>query len=194
MNHGIRTLALAGALAAGMPLAAQAAASGDATQYHIGDILVGSVLPQEIVTGPVPFDSPYAALTSAQKAVLSNDYENLSAGDEPPFPLYGIRHMIKPLIPFAETWNSEGPLIASAEVDSWGNAVAVTVYRSPDPQVTRLVSGAMTFEKYKPASCSGRPCSMQYVLRLNFPGRNALPVTTIALHPYDGVPGQLMRR
>jgi len=193
MSHGIRTLALCAALGVGASSAAQAAA-GDARQYQVADVLTGSVVPQAIITGPLPFDSTYAALTAEQKAVLSDEYESLPRGDEPPFPAYGIRHMVRPLISFVETYNPVGPLIAAAEIDSRGNAVAVTVYQSPDPQLSRLVTGAMTFEKFKPASCKGKPCAMQYVLRVNFPGRTSMPLTTIALHPYDGAPVDVVRR
>jgi len=47
--------------------------------------------------------------------------------------------------------------------------------------LTRLVSGALNLEKYKPASCQGQPCRMQFVLRLDFPDRRSLPVTNLEL-------------
>jgi hypothetical protein len=192
MSHGIPSLALSGILALGASFAAQAAA-GDARQYYVTDNIVGSMLPQEIISSPVPFDGTYATLTAGQKAVLFQDYENLSPGDEPPFPLYGVRHLVKPLVPFADTWNPVGPLVASVEVDSRGNARAVTVYSSPDSRMTRIVSGALAFEKYKPASCGGQPCTMQYVLRLNFPARHAMPVEEVAFHHYDQATGDFTR-
>ena len=193
MSHAIRSIALSGVVALSATFAAQAATDG-ARQYHVTDVIVGSVLPQDIITGPLPFDSTYAGLTSEQKAVLFQDYESLGAGDEPPFPLYGVRHLVKPLISFADTWNPVGPMVASVEVDSKGNATSVTVYQSPDPQLTRLLGGALAFEKYKPASCKGQPCTMQYVLRLNFPERHPMPVQEIAFHHYDPVTGDFTRR
>jgi hypothetical protein len=190
MSHGFRSLALCSAVALAAPLAAHAqapsqAAGGPAAVYHVSDIIVGSIVPQVIVTGPVPFESSYASLTAAQKAVLNQDYESLAAGDEPPYPLYGVRHLIMPLISYAETYSPIGPLVASVEVDSKGNAIAVKVYRSPDPEMSRLLSGAMAFEKYKPASCKGQPCRMEYVLRVNFPDRHGMPVQELAFHHYD---------
>jgi len=184
MRHAIRTLALSGVVAAAVPFTVQAA-TDDARQYHVKDVLAGSVLAQAIINGPVPFDSTYAELTPEQKAVLFQEYESLSLGDEPPFPLYGVRHAIRPLIPFAETWNPVGPLVASVDVDSKGDAIAVTVYKSPDPQLTHLVSSALALEKYKPGTCQGQPCRMQYVLRLDFPDRRASPVQVLAFRRYD---------
>jgi hypothetical protein len=188
MSPGFRSLAICGAVALAAPLAAQAeaqAAADSALAYHISDIIVGSVVPQAIINGPVPFDSTYAGLTQGQKAVLNQDYENLAAGDEPPYPLYGVRHLVQPLISYAETYSPIGPMIASVEVDSKGDAVAVKVYRSPDPEMARILSGAMALEKYKPASCSGQPCRMEYVLRLYFPDRHGMPVQELAFHHYD---------
>ena len=185
MSHDIRTLALSGALAIGASFAAQAAAGGEAYPYRVTDLIVGSVVPQDIITSPLPLDATYAVLTSSQKAVLFADYENLPPGDEPPYPLYGVHHLIKPLVRFAETWPPVGPLVASVEVDSQGNAVGATVYRSPDPQLSRLVNGALMLEKYKPASCHGQPCKMEFVLRLDFPERRLGPVQEIAFHRFD---------
>jgi hypothetical protein len=184
MTEGIRILVLSAVVAAGASSTA-AAAVDEGAQYHVRDVLVGSVVAQDIIDSPMPFDSTYAELTPDQKAVLFQDYESLSPGDEPPFPLYGIRHLVRPLVPFVETWNPTGSLVASVDVDSKGDAQSVTVYKSPDPQLARLASKAMALEKYKPGVCHGQPCRMQYLLRLDFPNRRATPVTVLPLRSYD---------
>jgi hypothetical protein len=185
MACDVRTLALVCGIAVGTSFATQAA-TDPSRQYRVTDVFVGSILPQSIVTGPVPFDSPYAALTAEQKAVLAQDYESLSPGDEPPFPLYGVRHLIRPLISFAENWNPVGSLVAAVEVDSKGDAVTVTVYKSPDPEITRIASSALAVEKYKPAECKGQPCRMEYLLRLDFSPRHGLPVDQYHVDPAMG--------
>lgn len=181
MKHRHVILALAGA----MGLAAGSAALADELPYRITDTLVGSMLPQGIIRAPVPFDGRYEELTPDQKAALRGDYDNLPAGDEPPFPLYGLRHMVKPLVRFADTYGPVGSVVASVMVDSQGHAGEVTVYRSPDPQLTRLVSGVLALETYKPAACQGQPCKMAYVLRLDFPRRDGQPVQAAAFHHFD---------
>ena len=192
MRHRLRFLALASVMA-GCVLSAQAAET-DARYYTVTDTLVGSLLPQTILRGRVPFDRTYGELTAAQKDVLFQDYESLAPGDEPPFPLYGVHHVIAPLVRFADTWNPVGPLVASVEVDALGNAVSVTTYQSPDPQLTRVVGAALALEKYKPALCKGRPCAMQYVLRLDVPARQSLPIQSAAFHRYDQATGDFTRR
>jgi hypothetical protein len=193
MSHGMHTLSLCGVMAIAATFAANAA-DGGARQYHVTDLIVGSVVPQTILSGPLPFDSTYATLTPAEKAVLFDDYEGLAPGDEPPYPLFGLRHLVKPLVTFAETWNPVGPLVAAVDVDSKGNAVDVTIYKSPDAQVSRIARGALAFETYKPALCKGQPCRMQYVLHLDFPQRQGMPVQELAFKNYDQVHGDFTRR
>lgn len=192
MSHPMLKLGFAGALALAGSLAAAADPAAPHT-YRVTDVLIGSLVPQNIIEGPLPFDATYAALTPEQKAVLFSDYESLGAGDEPPYPLYGIRHLVKPLVPLIETYDITGSVLAAVKVDSRGNGVDVTVYQSPDPQVSRLVTASLLFDKYKPARCNGQPCSMQFVLRADFPVRRANPVTTLALQPAD-VPSAMTTR
>lgn len=39
----------------------------------------------------IPFDKPYAELSAEQQARLKAPYEAMGEGDEPPYPLEGIR-------------------------------------------------------------------------------------------------------
>ena len=83
-------------------LAASATARADELPYSFTDTLVGSMIPQEIIRSPLPFDGRYADLTAAQKATLANEYESLPAGDEPPYPQYGLRHLVAPMVRYAD--------------------------------------------------------------------------------------------
>lgn len=181
MDHRRALRALVGAIV----LAAGATASADELPYRITDTLVGSMIPQEIIRAAVPFDGRYDELSVEQKATLALDYESLPAGDEPPFPLYGLRHMVKPLVRFADTYEPVGALVASVMVDSQGRAGEVTVYTSPDPELTRVVTAALALEAYKPGVCHGQPCRMAYVLRLDFPKRGSQPAQVAAFNRFD---------
>lgn len=181
MKHRHLILALAGAVG----LAAGSAALAEQLPYRLSDILVGSMLPQDIIRAPVPFDARYEQLTVEQKATLARDYENLPAGDEPPFPFYGLRHMVRPLVRFADTYSPVGTMVASVMVDSQGHASEVTVYQSPDPAMTRIIGGMLALETYKPATCHGQPCKMAYVLHLEFPRRGSLPVQVLDVGGFD---------
>jgi hypothetical protein len=189
MKHRIAILVLAGVMA----LVAGSAASAEELPYQISDTVTGSMVPQQIIRSAAPFDGRYSDLTPQQKAALASDYESLPAGDEPPYPLYGLRHMIRPVVRYADTAAPVGSLLASVVVDSQGEPGEVTVYRSPDAEMTRLVAAALSFEKYKPGVCHGQPCRMSYVLRLDFPQRGGLPITTSSFSTNDtgwrGFPG-----
>lgn len=188
MTHRFAILTLAGAMA----LVSGFAARAETMPYRYTDNVTGSLVPQEILRSAVPFDGRYADLTAEQKATLANDYESLPAGDEPPYPMYGLRHMIKPIVRYADMAAPVGSLVASVVVDSHGKPGAVTVYKSPDPEVARLVAAALSFETFKPAVCHGQPCKMDYVLRLDFPQRGGQPITTSTFNANDPNAHRLM--
>src|SRR5882724_4148778 len=74
----------------------------EAPVYTLRDVIVGSMLPKDIVSSPVPFDKRYEQLTQEQKDALRNDYEALGATDETPFPATGLKHLVTPLMHLAE--------------------------------------------------------------------------------------------
>jgi len=172
---------------AAMLVSAVAMAEGAAVDqpYRVTDTVLGSMLPQDIIRSALPFDARYGDLTPAQKAVVASNYESLGAGDEPPYPQYGLHHLVSPLEHYARAHAPVGAVIASVMVDSQGNAGEVSVYKSPDPAMAKLVSAALALEHYKPALCAGQPCKMAYVLRLEFPQRVGNPVTTSTLPKFE---------
>lgn len=145
--------------------------------YRITDTIVGSVLPQEIIRSSAPIEGRYSELTPTQKAAVASDYENLPAGDEPPYPMYGVRHLISPVVRYADAGEPVGKLVATVVVDSQGKPGTITVYQSPDSVLARFVASQLATEEYKPAVCHGQPCEMTYVLRLDFPRRAGLHVS-----------------
>jgi len=164
------------ALSAATVLCAALPASAAATYSLREPPGVGSMIPEAVITSPVPFDKTYAQLSAEQKATLAQDYESLAAGDEPPFPAQGLHPLTDSLLRFVHMVKPVGPLVAAVDVGPDGQARKVTVFRSPDPDLTRLVTTLMIDQPYKPALCHGSPCAMQYVLRLDFPERNELHI------------------
>jgi hypothetical protein len=171
-------LAAACAVAAGSAMAQQ-------LPYRITDTIVGSVIPQDIIRSSAPIEGRYSELTPEQKAAVASDYENLAAGDEPPYPLYGVRHLLAPVVRYVDADRPLGPLTASVVIDSQGKPGKITVYESSDQVLTRFVASQLAMEEYKPAMCQGQPCAMTYVLRLEFPQRGKLPVTSSSFTDYD---------
>ena len=180
MKHRLTWLALASAAA----LIAGPAAAQE-MPYHITDIIVGSVLPQEIIRSSAPIAGRYSELTPEQKAAVAGDYENLAAGDEPPYPMYGVRHLLAPVVRYADADRPLGPLVASVVIDAQGKPGQIIVYKSSDQVLTRFVASQLATEEYKPAVCHGQPCEMTYLLRLDFPRRGGQPVTASSFTDFD---------
>ncbi len=158
-------------------LAVASAARADGLPYHIDDTIVGSMVPETIMRSAVPVDTRYADMTPEQKAQVAGEYKNLGAGVEPPYPAYGLRHMVKPLVRYADLIAPVGSLELSVAVDAQGHAGDVSVFKSPDPKLSLLAAQMLAQEQFKPATCQGEPCAMAYVLRLDFPSRHGQPVT-----------------
>lgn len=162
------------------------ALADESMPYALKETIVGTMIPQPVVTSPVPFDKTYDKLTSEQKARIAQDYESMPAGDEPPFPANGLGNIGSYLLKFADAARPVGPFMAAIDVSPDGHARSVAVYKSPDPQLTQMVSTIMATEAFKPAKCKGSPCAMQYVLRVDFPPRNGQHVTTATQHENAG--------
>lgn len=171
-------LATACAMTAGSAMAQQ-------LPYRITDTIVGSVIPQDIIRSSTPIGGRYSELTPDEKAAVASDYEEMAAGDEPPYPLYGVRHLLAPVVRYVDGDRPLGPLTASVVIDSQGKPGKITVYKSSDQVLTRFVASQLATEEYKPALCHGQPCEMTFVLRLEFPRRGKLPVTESSFADYD---------
>jgi hypothetical protein len=170
MKKTQRAAAVAGLLlcAAGAAVAGDAASAPAAARFTLKDVFVGSMIARDVVASAIPFDKTWAELTPQQKDIVRDDYESLGPDDEPPFPLHGLREAVTPLVRQAVTQGAQGKLVASVIVDSEGHGRDVSVYKTPGPDMTTLVARLLAAEQYKPASCKGQPCSMPFVLRLEF--------------------------
>jgi hypothetical protein len=175
-------LALATALIAG-PLAAQE------LPFRVTDILTGSNLPQVILQSSAPVAGRYDELSATDKAAVASDYESLAEGDEPPYPRYGVRHLLNPVIRFADLQGPSGPMLATVMVDSQGKPGKITIYRSPDAVMTKLVASQLAIEQYKPAVCHGQPCAMPFVLRLDFAPHDGEPRSAIYAKGFNAYGG-----
>ncbi len=189
MKHRIVPLALATAIA----LIAGSVAAQE-MHYRITDTIVGSVLPQDIIRSSEPIDGRYSDLTPAQKAAVASNYETIAAGDEPPYPMYGVRHMISPIVRYADAGQPVGALTATVVIDAQGKPGKIIVYKSPDQVLTRFVASQLATEEFKPAVCHGEPCEMTYVLHLDFPRRMAQPVTQSSFTDLDMTSGKMNPR
>ena len=116
----------------------------------------------------MPFDKPYAELSPAQQVTLKSAYVEMGDGDEPPFPVAGLKAIYEPITEGQQRLMVSGTFRADVEVDERGDPVAIAVYRSPNRTVTRFVSRIVMLTKFKPASCAGSPCKMGFPVIMAF--------------------------
>jgi len=129
----------------------------------------GSTIRREIVIGGiVPFDKPYSELTVEQQRILKSQYERMGDADEPPFPVNGLRPIYLMLASGQQDLRVNGPLTIFVGVDSQGRATKVSVFQSPNPEMTKFAASVLLLEKYKPAVCNGIPCPMEFPFRITF--------------------------
>jgi hypothetical protein len=161
------------ALAAGLllctPLVVPAADLEPQKRYSLKEIEpnTGTHIVREVISSTLPLDKPYGDLTPEQQRIVKSQYEQMSPGDEPPYPLNGPRGIYRKLSDGQGKRQAKGLLSLVVDVDSRGEATAVSVLASPDPEFNQYAAGVLMNAKYKPARCNGAPCAMQYPVRLN---------------------------
>lgn len=160
-----------------VPLASMAQQASDepATEYVVKQTAPspGTNFRRDVVkAGFIPLDKTYAELSAAQKASLKAQYDNMKDGDEPPFPEHGLLPLYQALAQLHEKldFKYKGALSMYISVDSKGNATAVSVGKSPDPEVTQDVAQLLVMEKFKPAICNGSPCAQVFAFRAELIG------------------------
>ena len=110
----------------------------------------------------LPLGKNYEQLSAQQQAIIRADYDNLPAGDEPPYPIGGLAQIRKELIKAQATMRSDGPVTLLVTVDATGTPKSVAVYDSPDINATKVSTFVVMNTKYKPGKCGGVACRMDY--------------------------------
>lgn len=128
----------------------------------LGKPSLGSKVKPVEATSPIPFDKVYRQLTDQQKHIYRGQWEGLGADDIPPFPKKGIQSIYNPLIKGHAKISRGGMLRLVAQIDEKGNVTEVAVYESPHEEITELAMSVMFYAKFKPASCAGKPCKMDF--------------------------------
>jgi hypothetical protein len=116
----------------------------------------------------IPINKRYDELTTDQKAVLAAQYVEMKPGDEPPYPKDGTQPIIQLLIKAQERLNTTGMLYLIVTVGSDGRASTVKALGKPDSRMVDFASKLLLLTDFKPGSCAGSPCEMDYLFTLNF--------------------------
>ena len=140
-------------------------------QYFIkqDEPAVGSRIPRRLVEGnQIPINRTYVQLTPEEQHLVKSQYETIADGDEPPFPVDGMKPIYEAIAKIQHKLLAKGLLSMHADIDASGKVTGVTVYQSPDPKLTEAAATVLMLTSFKPAVCSGRPCKMAFPLRVTF--------------------------
>ncbi|MGM9479882.1 hypothetical protein ACS5PN_01670 [Roseateles sp. NT4] len=116
----------------------------------------------------LPLNRRYAELDAGEKAKVRANYEAMPAGDEPPYPADGLLPVFKAVQTAKQA--SLGQLTLVADVDSAGKVRHVDTFGKVDAEFARFAARVLAATPFKPGRCAGKPCNMQYVLKMQIAG------------------------
>jgi Gram-negative bacterial TonB protein C-terminal len=119
-------------------------------------------------TASLPFDKSFGELTSAQRALVREQYVDLKPGADPPYPEaapQAIFKLIDASAPAIVPQGDHGEIMAVAQVDANGDATSVAVYKTTSAAMSAAVADAITRTKFTAGHQGGEPVAMEYVLR-----------------------------
>ena len=115
----------------------------------------------------IPLNRTYAELSPQQKAEFHAMYESIPPGDEPPFPLEGLKSVFTAIKKAQGKLQANGDLNMAVTVGPDGKAKQVADYGSVDnPEMTKFAASVLLMTRFKPAVCAGTPCTMQFPFNL----------------------------
>ncbi len=112
----------------------------------------------------VPLNRTYGKLTSDQRAQLHAMYSSLAPGDEPPFPVKGLKTIFTAIKLAQRQHQAEGELNMVVTVGPDGVPTkAENLGTVNKAKMTEVAEQALMSTRYKPAKCGGAPCAMQFL-------------------------------
>jgi len=139
-------------------------------QFELRVEETGTRLGRAAIRSVLPLNRRYSELDEAEKATLRADYEGMPAADEPPFPAQGLLPIFVAIKEGTDKIGALGTMTLVADVDGEGKVRHVDSFGKVDPDFARFASRVLAATPFKPAVCAGKPCNMQFVLRMSFTG------------------------
>ncbi len=125
---------------------------------------IGSKIRKDVVwSEKIPLNRTYEQLTPEQKQIVHSRYESMAPGDEPPYPLEGLKPIVSAIFKAQEKLAATGDLQLIVTVGPDGKSKEVNAYGSVDvPEMAKFAASVLYITKFKPAVCGGKPCTMEF--------------------------------
>src|SRR5262245_39353256 len=121
-------------------------------------------------TWPIPVNKAWAELTPEQQAQFRSLYEAIPEGDEPPFPVQGMKPVFSAIQKGQDIMQARGALDFAVTVGPDGKATYVADHGGITGvnarEMANYVASVLMMAKYKPAVCAGKPCVMEFPFKL----------------------------
>ncbi len=117
-------------------------------------------------TSLYPLDKPWQRFSEEEKARVRELYEDMRPGDEPPFPARGMQPVLEMLTRVMGAAGKRGLVHLDMTVDAEGKTTMFKIYEMPDLDTAKYVAAVFNSTKFKPASCAGRPCRMDFPFKV----------------------------
>jgi hypothetical protein len=160
---------LAAGAALSMLMLALPAHAGDPAYKVLKPVSVtGSAVPPAVSYRPLPLDRSWAQLSSSDVEMVRNQYLDLRAHEEPPFPAGGLGQLARELSALQAQQNLRGQLHAVISVDADGRATAVSWQMTPAQGQVAGLDAILKQTAFEPATCAHSACAMEFPLHVEF--------------------------
>ena len=132
----------------------------------------GTILHKDLKwNSKIPLNKTYEQFTPEEKAELGALYESMPQGDEPPFPLQGMRPVFNSIKKGQRIVHARGQLNMVVTVSPEGKAVDVAdhggVGGANAAEFSQFAQSVLLMTKFKPAVCGGKPCKSEFPFQLD---------------------------
>ena len=114
----------------------------------------------------IPLNKTYEQFSESEKAEFHALYESMPPGDEPPFPVDGLRPVFNSIKKGQQIVRARGQINMVVTVDADGKATEVAdlggIGGANALEMTRFAGSVLLMTKFKPAVCAGKPCKSQF--------------------------------
>jgi hypothetical protein len=165
-KHSARNSISLGLVTLCLLLPVAALATDETALYQETPTTGTSILKKVAVGGRLPIGRTYEQLSDEHKQIVKSYYNSMPQEDEPPYPKYGLISIYKPLVKLQERFQGRGDIEMYVTVDAEGRPRSVSVYKTPDADVSKAIASVLMLTEFKPAVCNGKPCTMEFPLVL----------------------------
>jgi hypothetical protein len=129
---------------------------------------VRSLIPAQTANSTVS-GNKWEDMTESERRIIKADYPALEEGDEPPYPINGMRPLIAGMVKVGYVdFSFMGQMHMNVLVGADGKPISATTVGKLPPDVAQYLGSVLMITTFKPAVCHGKPCQMLFPVASHF--------------------------